>query len=827
MFTPHPPTPSPSSHADWSLGSAEPTAQPALPRTGEGWGVRALPVLAALLTWLAVLCAILIVAWPRMTIAGGLLDVRMLALAAALAVAVTLGLTSLRAPAAVGYVVAHLAGVTLLLGVMQGLGLLAVTFPRAAFPWGPPRVALAPGATPFSIHAGTLTPTTAVVLSLGITWELAYAATWLVVRERRPWLALALVVATPLLTARPRGSEPLFVALSLVGLAIVAVTAARERRRPALTHGARAMPLAPRLVALSPGLRLALALLVPLSGALTAAAWFIPIPDSAPAVRSLRAVHPPPLDRWTQAARTAVARIGVGGGHAGDASNAAGLALFGQDLPVGGAFRPDNTPVLLARVADPSRSPYWRGALYDRYAGGTWRALPARRVRVPAGAPLGGLAGVATGAPITQEIDLLRPSDVLFTAGPPLRVGVTATVSLAGPAPGAMLAVGPPGGATTGVYTAVSAAAPTAPLSPSPALPPALRALDLALPPLPKRVQALARQLMSYSDDPYTRAWDIQWYLHTKYRYDTAPPAAPAGQDPVDYFLFDARRGFCTHFATAMVVLARAAGIPARLVTGYAAGHLVGAHFVVTTADAHAWPELFIGGRGWVTFEPTPSFPIPFQTGLQPVVTPFAGHTPPPATAGATDTLASPKSPVVTTTTRLGATATAAVSTPGIGTGTGTPTPPAPRNSGGSPGGGGSGGGGGLTWPRLPRLTLSHGVPPAVPLAALTLVVLACGVAVVRRRAADAATLYGRMCRLAGRLGAAPSGGQTPLEWAAALATRSPGDGSTVLTLTDLYVRQRYGGGAPAPEDLMVARASWRALRRRWRRRLLTRRTLA
>src|SRR5205807_9570036 len=100
-----------------------------------------------------------------------------------------------------------------------------------------------------------------------------------------------------------------------------------------------------------------------------------------------------------------------------------------------------------------------------------------------------------------------------------------------------------------------------------------------------------------------------------RYGYDTAPPPTPAGQDAVDYFLLRSRRGFCTHFATAMVVLARLAGIPARLVTGFAAGQLVDGRFLVTTADAHAWPELWIAGRGWITFEPTPNFPTPFQAG--------------------------------------------------------------------------------------------------------------------------------------------------------------------------------------------------------------------
>jgi len=799
MFTPHPSTPSPSRSEE---GNARP--QFLSYRQGEEWGARVLPILAALLTWLAVLCAILIVVWPHWTLTGSPLDVRTFALVAAVAVAVTLGLSTPRLPAFVGYVAAHLAGAILVLGILQGLGLIAVTFPHATFPWGLPRIGLAPGAAPFSAHQGAVTSTTQTVLSLGVTWELSYAATWLVVRERRPWLALALIVATPLLTAHPRGGEPLFFALCLVGLCIVAVTAARERRRPALFHyGRRAHPisLTPRLVRLNVPLRVALALLAPLCAALIAAAWVIPIPDAAAPL--LRSAHAPSLASLSELARGVAARMG-GGGHAGDS---AGLTRCGSDLA-------DGTPVLMARVADPSRSPYWRGAVYDRYAGGTWRAGPVQRVRVAANAPLGAPAGVFAGTPITQDIVLLRPSEVLFTAGPPLRVGVPATVSLAGAGRTDILSIGPAGPSATDAYTAVSAAAPSTPVSPSPVLPPALHARDLALPPLPARVAALARQLVSYSADPYTRAWDIQFYLHNKYTYDTSPPATPAGQDPVDYFLFTARRGFCTHFATAMVVLARAAGIPARLVTGYAAGRLDGGRFVVTTADAHAWPELWIGGRGWLTFEPTPAFPTPFQTGPAPAP-PSPAFTPiPPTQATRQRTATALPSPAQSGT---GATAT---TTP---VRTLTPSPAATgAGHGGAHGGGGSRG----TGTSPPRLAWPRQLPPAAPLAALTLALVGCALALLRRRPPDAAALYAGMCRMAGRLGAAPAGGQTPLEWAAGLARRSPSDGATVLAVADLYARQRYGGVVPPPEDLMVARARWRTLRRRWRRRWLTGRKL-
>ena len=95
------------------------------------------------------------------------------------------------------------------------------------------------------------------------------------------------------------------------------------------------------------------------------------------------------------------------------------------------------------------------------------------------------------------------------------------------------------------------------------------------------------------------------------YNLDTAQPAP--GQDVVDYFLFEASSGFCTYYASAMVVLLRVEGIPARLVTGYASGVFNDeqGYFEVTGDMAHAWVEVYFAEYGWIPFEPTPSQMVP------------------------------------------------------------------------------------------------------------------------------------------------------------------------------------------------------------------------
>jgi transglutaminase-like putative cysteine protease len=128
---------------------------------------------------------------------------------------------------------------------------------------------------------------------------------------------------------------------------------------------------------------------------------------------------------------------------------------------------------------------------------------------------------------------------------------------------------------------------------------------------VPDRVLALARDLTATEPNLYDRARAIEAYLRTfPYTLDVSTP--PYGQDVVDYFLFDLQEGYCDYYATAMVVLARAAGLPARMVIGYASGDydVDGAHYVVTEANAHAWPEVFFPGYGWVEFEPTASLPL-------------------------------------------------------------------------------------------------------------------------------------------------------------------------------------------------------------------------
>ena len=133
-------------------------------------------------------------------------------------------------------------------------------------------------------------------------------------------------------------------------------------------------------------------------------------------------------------------------------------------------------------------------------------------------------------------------------------------------------------------------------------------AAALQLPPhYHPRAIALARSWREQgmtNEDIVQRA--LSYFNQEKFYYTLNPP--PLLDDPVDEFLFKSRRGFCEHYASAFVILMRAAGLPARVVTGYQGGELnpVGNYLIVRQRDAHAWAEVWLGETaGWVRVDPT------------------------------------------------------------------------------------------------------------------------------------------------------------------------------------------------------------------------------
>ena len=127
------------------------------------------------------------------------------------------------------------------------------------------------------------------------------------------------------------------------------------------------------------------------------------------------------------------------------------------------------------------------------------------------------------------------------------------------------------------------------------------------LPPsIPMRVVDLGRSLVAPTTDPAEAVAAVEDYVRHSARYTLDSPLPKPGEDAVDDFLFNSHLGFCEHFASAEVVLLRAAGIPARVVTGYAVGTDNGdGSRTFHGTDAHAWVEAWLPGHGWVSSDPT------------------------------------------------------------------------------------------------------------------------------------------------------------------------------------------------------------------------------
>lgn len=258
------------------------------------------------------------------------------------------------------------------------------------------------------------------------------------------------------------------------------------------------------------------------------------------------------------------------------------------------------------------RDRYWRGLILDRFDGETWsqwqEERPQRLGRVDLDAGIGNLADnqydvlmEASGERWVYALDNSRAvsGNVSEVAGDLFRLQRPADTSVR-----YRMALEP-------------AASGTGPLTP------AERRRYLQLPERGnERSRQLARELSAStgSDLAFARAI-LDRFSQQPYFYTLRPPQMP--DDPVDTLLFDAKRGFCAHYASATTFLLRSAGIPARVVAGYQGGSTGAddAYLIVRQYDAHAWVEAWVSGSGWIRLDPTAAIaPDRIESGLRDAV---------------------------------------------------------------------------------------------------------------------------------------------------------------------------------------------------------------
>jgi transglutaminase-like putative cysteine protease len=255
-------------------------------------------------------------------------------------------------------------------------------------------------------------------------------------------------------------------------------------------------------------------------------------------------------------------------------------------------------------ASPPRDARYWRGPVLDQFDGHVWRRSEAEFVAVP---PL-----VADGIAYRYRMSLEPyPHPWIFALDWPTHWDVS---NAALTSDYMLLQPGPVSQAVDVVATSSTKMRSELPLSDS------LRARDTALPAgrNPRTVE-FARNLRRNHPDDGDLVRSVLDMLHEQaYYYTLSPP--PLGLDSVDQFLFETRSGFCGHYASAFAVLMRAAGIPARVVTGYFGGsyNRYADYWIVRQSDAHAWDEIWIDGRGWQRVDPTAAIdPRRIDRGLQ------------------------------------------------------------------------------------------------------------------------------------------------------------------------------------------------------------------
>ena len=292
-------------------------------------------------------------------------------------------------------------------------------------------------------------------------------------------------------------------------------------------------------------------------------------------------------------------------------TRSSGSSFFGFDTRMDLRVRGDLSDNLVMRVRS-SAPAMWRGLIFDSYDGTFWTA-PETEARelgptLPSTYPPE-LRGLGPRVTVSQTFYLEAPQpNVIFSATDPDTIWHYGNVSvdeLGALRTDASQAEG-------SVYSVVSrrpAANPeqlrTARLRDS--LPePIQRYLQLPRG-LPPRVSELARRITAGATTSYDKVKAIEDYLERRYRYDTASPVPPPGQDAVDHFLFETDVGFCEQFASATAVMLRTLGIPARVVAGYTPGRRnpFTGYFEVRNSDAHAWVEVWFPTYGWYEFDPT------------------------------------------------------------------------------------------------------------------------------------------------------------------------------------------------------------------------------
>ncbi len=268
-----------------------------------------------------------------------------------------------------------------------------------------------------------------------------------------------------------------------------------------------------------------------------------------------------------------------------------------------------DTPVMYVRTGAPA---YWRGLVFDTYRDGQWTASNRGYVELQPYVPPRLLPPAPTNnlGTFVQTFRVLRPLPGVISAAYPIQSLYVPVAALRQDAYGTFRT---PSGLRPGQTYSVVSYLPNLTaqeLEKAPfAGPMGGEYLDYSV--LSQQARSLARQAVAgHTETQFDTVMALTNYLQANFRYSQQLGHVPPGRDPVDWFLFDVKIGYCEQFATAETLMLRSLGIPARLATGYSTGDYdpVLDQSIVRERDAHAWVEVWFPDHGWVPVDPSPGF---------------------------------------------------------------------------------------------------------------------------------------------------------------------------------------------------------------------------
>lgn len=604
-----------------------------------------------------------------------------------------------------------------------------------------------------------------------LSFILAYVSVWLVVRTRRPWLVtLAVAIVLLINLSYTPDADLIYLTIFLLAGLLLLVRfnlseAYRQWRRRALRYTADL-----GWDFMVAGMLFSVGILV--------FGWLLPSAGANPAIANFWTSASNP---WVSAQQLWAKLFQVRGGPGTG-------AYFSDQLQLTGSVDLPNVVILTYTTTEAGQ--YLIGVTQDYFDGHTWTATGNVTSNFDAEQSIP--VDKALSTTVTQRVHLVNPPggnphQFIFAAADPISYSVPVGTTRDGSGFTAFYARDPLVGglnytASSAVTTADEAALRQVPLPQDAGgtgyfYPPDLLARYTQVPEdlqSNQQVQALKDAWISGQTTMYGMAQALEEHLRDgEFRYNQHNDNPPGNQDAVAWFLTQSKQGFCTYFASAMVMLARMLGIPARVASGYTNGAPDGnGHWVVKGTDAHTWAQIYFPPYGWINFEPSAGF-----------------STVPRPTASVTST--STSTPI-------------AGNTPGV-------QPTKPLHDTTSPGG--NSGNTSEAQQNDLRMRLLLGASGTLALLILVLGATSLWWRRLFRGLSPVAQTFGRVTLLAGWAGVRPRSTQTPFEYIDELQQRLPVQTDSLHRLGELYVQERWGAPAEGSGVLEELRQLWGRLR--------------